>query len=123
MANAIEDGEVINQKIFIRGNPKDLGEIAPKGFPKIFGSENVSINILKGSGRLQLARWLTQPDHPFNGPGYSQQSLAVALWARPCPDAGQLGGPKVKTRLIHSYSIISLEGLRKTVGPSSICTA
>ncbi len=52
-------------KVAVRGNFRDLGEVAPRGFlsavqvpkpPKIDGSS---------SGRLQLAEWITSPDNPL----------------------------------------------------------
>ena len=65
MANAVEDGEVVDQKIFVRGDPGNPGEDAPKASPKVFDSKCRPMDASQGSGRLELARWLIQPEHPL----------------------------------------------------------
>ena len=62
---AMLDGTPLNEKVFIRGNHKSLGEDAPRAFLAALGSkvpENPSI----GSGRLDLANWVTDTKtNPF----------------------------------------------------------
>ena len=65
MANAVEEGTIIDQQIFLQGNYNVLGEPAPKGFPVVFNNKCKDVPITEGSGRLQLAEWLTQPYHPL----------------------------------------------------------
>ncbi len=65
MANAVEDGKAVNQKIFVRGDPKHPGEDAPKTSPKIFDARCRPVSVAEGSGRLQLAQWLIQAEHPL----------------------------------------------------------
>ncbi len=50
--------------VFIRGNPAKPGSIVPRGFPHVLAGA-VPLRIQHGSGRLELARWLTQPDNPL----------------------------------------------------------
>jgi len=50
--------------VFIRGDPKKLGKSVPRGFPKILTGEREE-RITEGSGRLQLADWLTRPENPL----------------------------------------------------------
>ena len=54
-------------KINVKGDAKKLGEVVPRGF--VTACETESSDALKidpkQSGRLQLAEWLTQPDHPL----------------------------------------------------------
>ena len=53
--------------IRIRGEAKNLGAKVHRGFLQVASTEGTSIaDIPDGeSGRLQLAEWLTQPDHPL----------------------------------------------------------
>jgi Protein of unknown function (DUF1553)/Protein of unknown function (DUF1549) len=51
-------------KVFIRGDPKRLGKTVPRGFPKVLTGDRVE-KITEGSGRLQLADWLTRPQNPL----------------------------------------------------------
>lgn len=51
-----------------RGDVLEPGELVPRGFPKLFGDDATSIT---GSGRLQLAQWLTR-----------ENSIQAALVAR-----------------------------------------
>jgi hypothetical protein len=51
-------------QVFIRGDHKRLGKTIPRGFPKILMGEREE-KITEGSGRLQLANWLTQRDNPL----------------------------------------------------------
>ncbi len=64
MACAVEDGEVVPQKVFIRGDYNSGGDDAPPSFPAILAQYDNKPNF-SGSGRLQLANWLTQPNHPL----------------------------------------------------------
>lgn len=64
MACAVTEGPPVEQKVFIRGNWANPGEDAPKQFLRIIAGENQT-PIGGGSGRLELAEWLTRPDHPL----------------------------------------------------------
>ena len=50
--------------VFIRGDHKRLGKIVPRGFPKILTGDRQE-PIAAGSGRLELANWLTRTDNPL----------------------------------------------------------
>jgi hypothetical protein len=64
MACAVEDGEPMVQPVFIRGDYHNVGEDAPRAFPAILAKFD-NQPVFKGSGRLQFAEWLTQPEHPL----------------------------------------------------------
>ena len=49
----------------IRGSYLSLGANSPRGFPKILAGEKQAPISNKTSGRLELARWLVDPDHPL----------------------------------------------------------
>jgi hypothetical protein len=54
-------------RIHVRGRYDRLGDLVPRRFPEILlgdaGKDQKPIT--EGSGRLQLARWLTRPEHPL----------------------------------------------------------
>jgi Protein of unknown function (DUF1553)/Protein of unknown function (DUF1549)/Planctomycete cytochrome C len=64
MACAVTEGSPVQQKVFIRGNWANPGEDAPKQFLRIIAGEQQT-PVANGSGRLELAEWLTRPDHPL----------------------------------------------------------
>jgi cytochrome c553 len=72
MANAAQEGGISNSphagvhdvRIHIRGNYDRLGDLAPRGFPAVLGGEREA-PITQGSGRLELAKWVTKPDNPL----------------------------------------------------------
>ena len=64
MACAVAEGDPVRQRIFVRGDYNNLGEEAPKRFPLILaGAEQEAIST--GSGRMELALWLTDSEHPL----------------------------------------------------------
>ena len=48
----------------IRGNPAKRGPVVARGFPRALAGENQP-TIREGSGRRELAEWLTSPNHPL----------------------------------------------------------
>ncbi len=64
MASAVTEGEPVGQKVHIRGNYKTPGAEVSKSFPHIL-TGSIQPRIDRGSGRLELARWLARPDHPL----------------------------------------------------------
>ena len=50
--------------VFIRGNPANRGHVVPRGFPRVLvAGEPTPIGT--GSGRRELAAWLSSPAHPL----------------------------------------------------------
>ncbi len=64
LVSAVTDGPSINQRIFVRGNLHNPGEAVAKGFPIVLAGENQPA-IASGSGRLELAQWLTSAANPL----------------------------------------------------------
>ena len=72
LANGAQDGGVPGSphaglhdvRIHHRGRYDKLGEVVPRRFPEILAGDKQT-SITSGSGRLQLAEWLTQEQHPL----------------------------------------------------------
>ncbi|MGH9720728.1 MAG: DUF1549 domain-containing protein, partial [Bryobacteraceae bacterium] len=64
MACGVTEGPEVRQRVFLRGSPASPGEEAPKQFLTIIAGDRQT-PVAKGSGRLELARWLTDPSHPL----------------------------------------------------------
>ena len=63
-AYAVQDGTVVEARVHLQGDPDKLGPPAPRRVPKFIEGKPV-VFPGDGSGRLQLAQWLTRPDHPL----------------------------------------------------------
>ena len=61
---AVSEGAPHDAKIQRRGNPRRLGETTPRRFLQAIDGATPP-KIVAGSGRLELARWLTRPEHPL----------------------------------------------------------
>ena len=102
MACAVEEGDPVRQRVFVRGDYNNLGEEAPKRFPLILaGAEQEPISA--GSGRMELARWLTEPDHPLTA-----RVMVNRIWqghfgqglVRTPNNFGKLGTPPTHPQLL-----------------------
>ncbi|MDG2124104.1 MAG: DUF1549 domain-containing protein, partial [Verrucomicrobiales bacterium] len=62
---AVRDGEPADTRLNLRGNPHDLGPTVPRGFLSVIAPAKPSQKISTGSGRRQLADWITDPGHPL----------------------------------------------------------
>ena len=56
----MQDGSGSDEAVFIRGNPKTPGEIVPRRFLEALAGPD-PLTIKSGSGRLELARQMTDP--------------------------------------------------------------
>jgi len=72
IAMAMQDGSAEDEKVFIRGNPRTLGEDAPRSFLEALGGKPVQSG---GSGRLELAHEITSPKNP-----YTSRVMANRIW-------------------------------------------
>jgi len=64
LAYAVSEGTPHHARIQIRGEPEKPGPEVPRGFPSAFGGGSLPA-ASTGSGRLELAQWLTQQDNPL----------------------------------------------------------
>jgi hypothetical protein len=63
-AMGARDWQASDLPVLVRGDLDKPAEIAPRGFPEILRGDHDS-QIRRGSGRLELAEWLTDPEHPL----------------------------------------------------------
>jgi hypothetical protein len=59
-AYAVRDGAPTDVKLQIGGEPRRLGDVVPRGVPKVLEPDGTIDLPPSGSGRLALARWLTE---------------------------------------------------------------
>ncbi|MDA2938273.1 DUF1553 domain-containing protein [Acidobacteria bacterium AH-259-A15] len=64
MTFAVAEGTPHNARVQIRGDPKKLGEEVPRRFLQILGGQDLP-SWARGSGRLQLAEWLSDRQNPL----------------------------------------------------------
>jgi hypothetical protein len=62
---AVREGEPEDTRVHLRGNYLTLGEDAPRHFPVVLAGEQQPPIPQGQSGRLQLAKWIADPDHPL----------------------------------------------------------
>ena len=63
-AYAVADATPVNAKIHVHGDPKNLGDTTPRGFPAVLGGDKV-LQGSQSSGRLELGQWLTRSTNPL----------------------------------------------------------
>ncbi|HET6408686.1 MAG TPA: DUF1553 domain-containing protein [Chthoniobacteraceae bacterium] len=63
-AYAVMEGKPENARIQKKGEPRALGETVPRGFLTVLGGQAVPAEE-KGSGRRQLADWVSDADNPL----------------------------------------------------------
>ncbi len=63
-AYAVAEGTPANTKMQLRGDPKRLGAEVTRHFPAILGGQELAPDV-PGSGRLQLANWIANPQNPL----------------------------------------------------------
>lgn len=63
-AYAVEDGKLEKTHIHLRGDPDKPGDAVPRRVPRFIEGKAV-VFPENSSGRLQLAEWITRPEHPL----------------------------------------------------------
>jgi hypothetical protein len=61
----LEAGKKVDSPRYERGELAHPGEAVPRAVPALFGLENEGVVPEQTSGRLELARWITDPNHPL----------------------------------------------------------
>jgi len=63
-AYAVSDGTSADAKIQLKGEPGHLSDEVPRGFLTVLGGQTLPADE-KGSGRRELAQWITDPANPL----------------------------------------------------------
>ncbi|TXT27640.1 MAG: hypothetical protein FD138_2724, partial [Planctomycetota bacterium] len=64
-AMGVAEDKVIDLAVHVRGNPLKLGDVIPRRAPPVLRGPQVPRFSETASGRLELAQWLTDPQHPL----------------------------------------------------------
>jgi hypothetical protein len=64
MAHALAEGTPADMPIYVRGNPAQPGDVAPRRFLRVLAGDDPP-HFTKGSGRLELAQAIASKDNPL----------------------------------------------------------
>jgi len=64
VAYGVSEGTPVNARIQLRGEPHRPGKETPRRFLEVLGGDRLPENVT-GSGRLELAGWITRPTNPL----------------------------------------------------------
>jgi hypothetical protein len=111
-AYAVVDETPHNARIQRRGDSKNLGDEVPRRFLQILGGQELSL-AQKGSGRLELAEWLTDSKNPLTARVLVnrlwQHHFGKGLVATPS-DFGKRGTPPTHPELLDALAIRFIQG-------------
>jgi len=74
-AMGVTEGQIADLKIHNRGSHWTLGAEVPRRFLRVISGDQQTPVGPQESGRLQLAQWMTQPDHPLTA-----RVMANRIW-------------------------------------------
>jgi hypothetical protein len=74
-AMGVRDGQIADLQIHTRGSHWTLGASVPRRFLRVISGDNQAPVGANESGRLQLAQWMTQKDHPL-----TSRVMANRIW-------------------------------------------
>ena len=112
MAHALTEGTARDVKIYVAGDPKKKGDVAPRAFPAIFTSGERQPFQPSGSGRRELADAIASPENPLTA-----RVIVNRVWAghfgfglvRTLSNFGQLGERPSHPELLDSLAISLIE--------------
>lgn len=100
---AVRDGKPTDSPIHLGGLPRRLGDEVKRGALRVAQRDNSSLAISSGSGRLELANWITSAENPLTA-----RVLANRIWlhlmghglVRTPDNFGQTGTPPSHPELL-----------------------
>jgi len=113
MAHSLAEGNGRNLKVYMAGDPKKLGDEAPRSFPAVLTGGRRQPFETKGSGRLELARAIASGENPLTA-----RVIVNRLWAghfgvglvRTLNNFGQLGERPSHPELLDYLAVGLVEG-------------
>ncbi len=106
-AYTVSEGKAVNAQIQIKGDPQKPGGEVPRGFLQILGGQQLP-PAATGSGRYELAQWLTDPSNPLTARVMVnriwQHHFGKGIVASP-NDFGARGQPPTHAGLLDSLTI------------------
>ena len=106
MTYGMVEGTPHNVRMQMRGEPDQPGPEVPRGFIKVLGGGPLPAGT-GGSGRLELARWLTRPDNPLTARVMVNRIWQYHFGRGLVEDAQRLRRSAARRRRIRNCSIIS----------------
>src|SRR5262249_44329711 len=64
-AYAMQEGPPVDMYVHLRGDVDQHGPTVKRGVPRFLAGDRLPAVPKDASGRLQLAQWLTRPEHPL----------------------------------------------------------
>lgn len=95
--------------VFVRGDHLSPGKKVPRGFPQVLRCSDAPQDLtFTGSGRLELARWITHPNHPLTARVMAnriwQHLFGTGIVATP-DNFGKLGLPPTHPELLDYLAV------------------
>ena len=103
--SVVEEKEIEDTQVHIRGSVHNLGETAPRGFLQVATVRHAARRCpTNESGRRELAEWLAVAGQPADGPRDRQPRLALAVRRRAWSAPTTTSAPPARRRRTRSCS-------------------